>query len=167
MTDNVNFPNYKQTGVQAKKQYVVKTNSDGFVQFSEMYQWLKEIVNEAKVIAENVQNSLIVSKDFMLTSRLNELYIMCECDPSLKLLHQVQQEFCKGIEELEGKESQNLQSSKQLNLKFFLCVLEKLMDEEYNTNGVTYLISLIMEKKFLKAVSALCLEVSTAFIKPW
>lgn len=54
LTNNVNFPNLKQINVQNKPKFVTRKSNDGFVQFSEMYQWLKEIVNEAEVIVENV-----------------------------------------------------------------------------------------------------------------
>lgn len=92
----------------------------------------------------------------MLTSRLSELYDECECDESLKLMHKVQKNFKKAIEKIEGRDNTN---SKELKLKFFLCVLEKLINEEHYTNGANYLLSLFLEENFLKAVSAICLEV--------
>lgn len=45
-------------------------------------------------------------------------------------------------------------------MKFFLCVLERLLDAECSQNGPTYLINLLIDDKFLRAVAGLCLEVS-------
>jgi hypothetical protein len=39
-------------------------------------------------------------------------------------------------------------------------VLEKLLDEECDLNGPTYLVNLLVDDKFLRAVAGLCLEVN-------
>ena len=63
------------------------------------------------------------------------------------------------IKNLRDFEETLAKSYTDINLKFFLCVLEKLLDQECNNNGGTFLISLLMDEKFLRAVSGLCLEV--------
>ena len=47
----------------------------------------------------------------------------------------------------------------ELKIKFFLCVLEKMLNQDHDQNGSTYLYSLLVNETFLRAVFGLCLEV--------
>lgn len=51
-------------------------------------------------------------------------------------------------------------SKRELVVKFFLCVLERLLDEECERNGPGHLISLLIDSSFLRAVVGLSLEVN-------
>jgi hypothetical protein len=50
-------------------------------------------------------------------------------------------------------------TKKDLVVKFFLCILERLLDEECERNGPGNLINLLIDSNFLRAVVGLSLEV--------
>jgi len=45
-----------------------------------------------------------------------------------------------------------------INLRFFLCLLDKLLNDEVNMNGMKFLESLLVLESFMNAIVALCTE---------
>jgi len=62
----------------------------------------------------------------------------------------------------QEKSSESYEKQKsvvELKIKFFLCVLDCLLGEDYHQNGDIFLNKLLTNYSFLVAVSGLCLEV--------
>jgi hypothetical protein len=56
-----------------------------------------------------------------------------------------------------AQESLN-KSKADINLRFFLCTLEKLLNDEFNVHGMRFLENLLTLESFVNAVVALCAE---------
>jgi hypothetical protein len=67
--------------------------------------------------------------------------------------------YTEWVKKFAGGSSTKSANQFDQNLKFYLNMLEKLIKDEYNRNGLVFLNHLISDKNFLRAVASLSLEV--------
>jgi hypothetical protein len=155
LCDAVEFPKIAKNNVHAKQGESPKKNIDSFLEFSEMYQWLKEIVNDINLLEFN---------NIMVTEKLKEIFEQVVSPEALKLMSYIQTVLMEKLNTAKQPDSSTMaqeslnKSKADINLRFFLCTLEKLLNDEFNVHGMRFLENLLTLESFVNAVVALCAE---------
>ena len=130
----------------------IKRN-DSFLQFSEMYQWLKDAVNSV---------NLIDYKDLLLTQNLKQIFEQFESTDAINLMQKIQNELLDKLIDLKNKNNNDQMTSKsKMDLKFFLISQEKLLADEYFYCGTKFLENLLSTDNFQCSVVALTSELDS------
>lgn len=148
----VEFPKMTNTTIQATQGSNVKKNHDSFENFSEMYQWLKELT-------DNVV--LVQFGKISVTDKLKEIYQQVNSNEGVNLMYRIQTNLMEKIKlaKLQKGEDESLSKLRaDINLKFILSTMEKLLVDESNVNGMRWFDSLLRSESFLYSVIALCTE---------
>jgi len=118
LCDTVEFPKIANNSPQAKYgESPNKKNMDSFWKFSEMYQWLKETVNDI---------NLVEYGNIMVTEKLRQIFEQLNSKEPLKLMERTQNDLMdklnkgkqQGSEGGKAQESLN-KSMADVNLRFF------------------------------------------------